>query len=74
LLTAALEFENRIHFIEWIPGHRKVAEMFGNYRGIVFPGLAEANGIVAQEAMVQELPVITLDWGLPCLSMKKKVC
>lgn len=72
LLTAALELENRVHFIEWIPDHSKVAEMLRNYRGFVFPSLAEANGIVVQEAMVQGLPVITLDWGGPSLLVNEE--
>jgi glycosyltransferase involved in cell wall biosynthesis len=37
------------------------------YRAFVFPSLAEANGIVVQEAMMQGLPVIALDWGGPAL-------
>jgi glycosyltransferase involved in cell wall biosynthesis len=66
-LTAALDLEDRVHFIEWIPDHSKVAEMLRQYRAFVFPSLAEANGIVVQEAMAQGLPVIALDWGGPSL-------
>ena len=66
-LTKSLHLEDRVHFIEWIPDHSKVAEMLIQYRGFVFPSLAEANGIVVQEAMVLGLPVIALDWGGPSL-------
>jgi len=41
--------------------------MLRAYRAFVFPSLAEANGIVVQEAMIQGLPVIALDWGGPAL-------
>lgn len=37
------------------------------YRAFVFPSLAEANGIVVQEAMMMGLPVICADWGGPSL-------
>jgi glycosyltransferase involved in cell wall biosynthesis len=66
-LTAELNLQDRVHFIEWIPDHSKVAETLRQYRAFVFPSLAEANGIVVQEAMVQGLPVIALDWGGPSL-------
>lgn len=66
-LAAELHLEDRVHFIEWIPDHSKVAEMLRQYRAFVFPSLAEANGIVVQEAMILGLPVITLNWGGPAL-------
>ena len=66
-LTAELRLQDRVHFIEWIPDHSKVAETLRQYRAFVFPSLAEANGIVVQEAMVQGLPVIALDWGGPSM-------
>jgi len=67
VLSASLNLHNRVHFIEWIPDHSKVAEMLRQYRAFVFPSLAEANGIVVQEAMVQGMPVIALNWGGPAL-------
>jgi glycosyltransferase involved in cell wall biosynthesis len=66
-LAAELRLQDRVHFIEWIPDHSKVAETLRQYRAFVFPSLAEANGIVVQEAMVQGLPVVALAWGGPSL-------
>jgi glycosyltransferase involved in cell wall biosynthesis len=66
-LTADLGLQDRVHFVGWIPDHSKVAETLRQYRAFVFPSLAEANGIVVQEAMVQGMPVIALNWGGPSL-------
>jgi glycosyltransferase involved in cell wall biosynthesis len=66
-LTAELSLQDRVTFIEWIPDHSKLAEMLKQYRGFVFPSLAEANGIVVQEAMIHGLPVVALNWGGPAL-------
>ena len=66
-LTAALHLQDRVNFIEWVPDHTALAEMLRQYRAFVFPSLAEANGIVVQEAMIQGLPVIACDWGGPSL-------
>ena len=64
-LTAELGLKDRVHFIEWVPDHSKLSDKLRSYRALVFPSLAEANGIVVQEAMVLGLPVIALDWGGP---------
>jgi glycosyltransferase involved in cell wall biosynthesis len=66
-LVQELALQDRVTFIEWVPDHSKLAEMLRQYRAFVFPSLAEANGIVVQEAMVQGLPVIACDWGGPSL-------
>ncbi len=66
-LVAELALQDRVRFIEWVADHGKLSEMLRDYRGFVFPSLAEANGIVVQEAMVQGLPVIALNWGGPAL-------
>jgi glycosyltransferase involved in cell wall biosynthesis len=66
-LAASLALRDRVTFIEWIPDHSKLAETLRQYRAFVFPSLAEANGIVVQEAMVQGLPVIACNWGGPSL-------
>jgi glycosyltransferase involved in cell wall biosynthesis len=66
-LAENLKLQDRVTFIEWIPDHSKLAEALRQYRAFVFPSLAEANGIVVQEAMVQGLPVIACNWGGPSL-------
>ena len=66
-LVGQLRLEGRVKFIEWVPDHNDLARMLREYRAFVFPSLAEANGIVVQEAMVQGLPVIACDWGGPGL-------
>jgi len=64
-LTDELGLQERVHFIEWVPDHSKLSDKLRSYRALVFPSLAEANGIVVQEAMVLGLPVIALNWGGP---------
>jgi glycosyltransferase involved in cell wall biosynthesis len=71
-LTQELSLENRVRFIEWVADHRDLATMLRRYRAFVFPSLAEANGIVVQEAMVMGLPVIAVNWGGPSLLVTKE--
>jgi glycosyltransferase involved in cell wall biosynthesis len=71
-LTASLNLQHRVHFIDWIADHSKVADGLRQYRALVFPSIAEANGIVVQEAMVQGLPVIALNWGGPSLLVTRE--
>lgn len=66
-LVTELALEHRVTFIEWVANHNDLAEMLRQYRAFVFPSLAEANGIVVQEAMVQGMPLIACDWGGPSL-------
>ena len=66
-LAASLQLGDRVKFIEWVPDHTELARMLRDYRAFVFPSLAEANGIVVQEAMIQGLPVIACNWGGPAL-------
>lgn len=66
-LASQLGISDRVHFRGWIEDHAKLPEMLREYRGYVFPSLAEANGIVVQEAMLLGLPVICLNWGGPAL-------
>lgn len=64
-LVAELGLQGRVSFKGWVPRHDDLIAAFGEYRGYLFPSLAEANGIVMQEAMMVGLPVITLRWGGP---------
>lgn len=66
-LSRDLSLQDRVRFIEWVADHRDLATMLRRYRAFVFPSLAEANGIVVQEAMVMGLPVIAVNWGGPSL-------
>lgn len=64
-LVAELGLGARVRFLGWMESHDALIAAFGAYRGYVFPSLAEANGIVMQEAMALGLPVVTLRWGGP---------
>lgn len=64
-LVAELGLQDRVTFKGWLPDHDDLIDAFGLYRGYVFPSLAEANGIVMQEAMMAGLPVLTARWGGP---------
>lgn len=66
-LAAALGVADRVHFKGWMDSHDDLIDAFGAYRGYVFPSLAEANGIVVQEAMMLGLPVIAARWGGPAM-------
>lgn len=64
-LVAELGLQDRVTFKGWLPNHDDLIEAFGQYRGYLFPSLAEANGIVMQEAMMAGLPVLAARWGGP---------
>ncbi|MEM9099236.1 MAG: glycosyltransferase family 4 protein [Pseudomonadota bacterium] len=64
-LARELGVEDRVTFKGWLPKHADLLESMRDYRGYLFPTLAEAHGIVMQEAMMVGLPVITLRWGGP---------
>ncbi len=66
-LTEELKLGDRVHFVDWFKDHDEMHRSIRKYRGFVFPSLAEANGIVVQEAMMVGLPVICADWGGPSL-------
>ncbi|MEO0678787.1 MAG: glycosyltransferase family 4 protein [Pseudomonadota bacterium] len=63
-LVRRLGLETRVRFAGWLD-NAGLAQRLGAYRGFVFPTLAEANGIVMQEAMAAGVPVIALNWGGP---------
>lgn len=62
-LTANLGIADQVNFKGWVPPGDRLFELLGRYRGLVFPSLREANGIVFQEAMAIGLPIVTLKWG-----------
>ena len=66
-LAAELKVEDRVHFVDWFKDHEEMHRALRQYRGFVFPSLAEAHGIVVQEAMMVGLPVLCADWGGPAL-------
>jgi glycosyltransferase involved in cell wall biosynthesis len=66
-LTDQLGLRERVTFHGWMERHEDLIAAFTNYRGYLFPSLAEANGIVMQEAMTLGLPVIALRWGGPAM-------
>ncbi len=63
-LVADLKLGDRVRFFGWTP-HEQLLKDLRQYRAFVFPSLAEANGIVVQEAMMLGLPTICVDWGGP---------
>ena len=64
-LAHRLQVDGRVAFHGWkLPGEELLAH-FRHARALVLPSLAEANGMVVQEAMIVGLPVIALDWGGP---------
>lgn len=63
-LAAELRVTDRVTFCGWC-AHDELMQRMRDYRAYLFPTLAEANGIVMQEAMAIGLPVITLRWGGP---------
>ncbi|WOI58395.1 glycosyltransferase family 4 protein [Palleronia sp. LCG004] len=70
-LSRELGLEGRVTFKGWVASHDDLLDAFENYRGYLFPTLAEANGIVMQEAMMVGMPVITLNWGGPSMLADK---
>lgn len=71
-LVAREGLTDRVHFLGWIEGGAPLFAQLRNYRAFVFPTLAEANGIVVQEAMMLGLPVVAVDWGGPALLLTQE--
>ncbi|MBC7146331.1 MAG: glycosyltransferase family 4 protein [Thioclava marina] len=65
-LIAELGLGDRVRLHGWTP-QEQLLEAFQDKRGYLFPTLAEANGMVMQEAMMMGLPVVTLRWGGPAM-------
>ncbi len=57
----------KVCFMGWVESHDALIARMADYRGYLVPSLAEANGIVVQEAMMIGLPVICLKWGGPTM-------
>ena len=68
-LIRKLGLAERVALVGWTPND-DIFVRLREYRALAFPSLAEANGIVIQEAMMIGLPVIALDWGGPSLLLK----
>ncbi len=66
-LIDGLGVGDRVKLRGWLPSHDDLINELRNYRGYVFPSMAEANGIVIQEGLSMGLPVICLNWGGPTL-------
>lgn len=69
-LIASLKLGERVRLRGWLASHDQLVDELAAYRAFVFPSMAEANGIVVQEAMALGLPVICLDWGGPGVLLK----
>lgn len=63
-LAEELGVSGRVQFLGWLE-RQDLLDKLRAHRGYLFPSLAEANGIVMQEAMMAGIPVITLRWGGP---------
>ncbi len=66
-LVVRLGLQDRVIFKGWVASHDDLLAAYAAYRGYLFASLAEANGIVMQEAMAIGLPVIALRWGGPAM-------
>jgi glycosyltransferase involved in cell wall biosynthesis len=64
-LIQALGVGHRVRLCGWHEPGPRLYDKLGEYRALLMPSLAEANGIVFQEAMVLGLPVICVDWAGP---------
>jgi glycosyltransferase involved in cell wall biosynthesis len=66
-LAERLGVADKVRFMGWMESHDALIARMAEYRGYLVPSLAEANGIVVQEAMMAGLPVICLKWGGPTM-------
>lgn len=66
-LVERLGVGDKVRFMGWMESHDALIARMAEYRGYLVPSLAEANGIVVQEAMMAGLPVICLKWGGPTM-------
>ena len=66
-LVDRLGVRDKVRFMGWVESHDTLIARMADYRGYLVPSLAEANGIVVQEAMMIGLPVVCLKWGGPTM-------
>lgn len=66
-LANTLGVTDKVRFMGWMRSHDELIARMADYRGYIVPSLAEANGIVVQEAMMAGLPVVCLKWGGPVM-------
>jgi len=66
-LAREIGVTDKVRFLGWLESHDDLITKMQNYRGYMVPSLAEANGIVVQEAMMAGLPVVCLRWGGPTM-------
>lgn len=66
-LAVKLKVADRVIFHGWVRTGEPLLRVMRRARAFVLPSLAEANGIVVQEAMSIGLPVIAVNWGGPAL-------
>lgn len=66
-LVDRIGVRDKVRFMGWVESHDALIARMADYRGYLVPSLAEANGIVVQEAMTIGLPVICLRWGGPMM-------
>lgn len=64
-LAAEQGVADRVVFHGYMPTGPALFDRLATYRGFMFPTLAEANGIVIQEAMMIGLPIVAVNWGGP---------
>ncbi|MEO1043091.1 MAG: glycosyltransferase family 4 protein [Pseudomonadota bacterium] len=64
-LVDRLGLQDRVTFKGWLDSHDDLIDAMAGYRGFVFPSLAEANGIVVQEALALGLPIVCVNHGGP---------
>ena len=66
-LAERLGVADKVRFLGWMESHDALIARMADYRGYMVPSLAEANGIVVQEAMMAGLPAVCLKWGGPAM-------
>lgn len=66
-LAQRIGVADKVRFLGWMESHDALIARMADYRAYMVPSLAEANGIVVQEAMMAGLPAVCLKWGGPAM-------